>query len=182
MGQGACIGLLTGPIGVGKTTVAERVVGQARRRGLVCGGLLTPAMSTGCGQKAGIWGLDLLSAERRLLARTDRELDGPTVGPYSFGAAALAWANDVLERAVGACDLLIVDEIGKLELWRGIGLAPILAPLAAGEVSRSLVVVREELLSELRGKLKAVEQVVFAVSEANRDDLAGQILDTLMPA
>jgi nucleoside-triphosphatase THEP1 len=182
MGQSARIGLLTGPVGVGKTTVAERVVGQARRRGLVCGGLLTPAMSTSCGQKAGIWGLDLLRAEGRILARTDRELDGPTVGPYSFGAAALAWANGVLEQAVGACDLLIVDEIGKLELWRGIGLAPILVPLTAGKVSRSLVVVREELLSELQGTLRAVEQVIFEVSEANRDDLAALILDGLMSA
>jgi hypothetical protein len=38
------------------------------------------------------------------------------------------------------------------------------------------------LLSELQGTLRAVEQVIFEVSEANRDDLAALILDGLMSA
>ena len=42
--KAARIGLLTGPVGVGKTTVAERVAGLAQRQGLVCGGVLAPAM------------------------------------------------------------------------------------------------------------------------------------------
>ena len=63
--------LLTGPIGVGKTTVAERVAGLALRQGLACGGLLAPAMLNACGQKAGIWGMDVATGERRQLARTD---------------------------------------------------------------------------------------------------------------
>jgi nucleoside-triphosphatase THEP1 len=41
------IGLLTGPVGVGKTTVAERVVSLAPMRGLDCAGLLAPAMVSG---------------------------------------------------------------------------------------------------------------------------------------
>jgi nucleoside-triphosphatase THEP1 len=183
----ARIGLLTGPVGVGKTTVAERVVGLARRQGLACGGLLAPAMVNTCGQKVGIWGVGLLSGERRILARTDRDpsglspsgrsLGGPTVGPYSFDAAALDWSVGVVVGAIGACDLLIVDEIGKLELWQGIGLAPILPRLAAGEVERALVLVRESLLAELQVKLGAVKQVVFRISEENRGAAPRQILD-----
>jgi nucleoside-triphosphatase THEP1 len=179
VGPGVQIGLLTGPVGVGKTTVAECVVGQARRRGLVCGGLLAPAMGNRCGQKVGIWGLDLLTAERRTLARSDRDLGGPVVGPYSFDAAALAWATGVVERAAGACDLLVIDEIGKLELWRGIGLAPVLSRLASGEVLRSLVLVRDSLLADLQSRLGPVEQIVFEVNEGNRGDLPPRILETL---
>ena len=175
----ALIGLLTGPVGVGKTTVAERVAGLARRRGLVCGGLLAPAMMNGCGQKAGIWGHDLLSGKRRILARTDRELGGPAVGPYSFDGEALAWATGVVENAIGRCDLLIVDEIGKLELWRNAGLAPILPRLAAGEAERSLVLIREFLLGELQERLGSVEQVSIEVSEGNRGELPPQILERM---
>ena len=132
------IGLLTGSVGVGKTTVAERVAGLARRQGIHCGGLLAPAMVNSCGQKVGIWGVDISTGERCVLARTDRDLGGPAIGFYSFDASALDWAVGVLDSAIGACDLLIVDEIGKLELWRGIGLAPVLPRLSAGEVERNL--------------------------------------------
>ena len=173
-------GLLTGPVGVGKTTVAERVVGQALRQGLVCGGLLAPALINSCGQKAGIWGVEIGTGERRILARTDRDLEGPSIGPYSFDAKALNWAAGAVDRAIGACDLLLVDEIGKLELWRGIGLAPVLSRLAAGEAERALILVRESLLSELQARLAPVKQVVFRVDKDNRGDLAPSILSELM--
>lgn len=175
----ARIGLLTGPVGVGKTTVAGRVVSLARQQGLVCGGLLAPAMTDSRGQKVGIWGVDLRSGERRPLARTDRRLGGPQIGPYSFPVEALDWAVGVVEQAIGRCDLLLLDEIGKLELWHGVGLAPLLPRLAAGEVERALVLVRDSLLAELQARLQPVEQVVFRVSEGNRGRLAAPILALL---
>lgn len=176
---GAQVALLTGEVGVGKTTVAERVVGLARRQGLTYGGLVAPAMESRCGQKVGIWGVDLESGERRVLARTDRTLDGPGVGPYSFDAAALAWSLHVVERAIGGSDLVVVDEIGKLELWQDTGLAPVLPRLAAGEANRALVLVRDFLLAELQSHLGGVQQLVFRVQEENRTALPGHILDTL---
>lgn len=178
--RGARIGLLTGPVGVGKTTVAERVAGLALREGLICGGVLAPAMVNSCGQKVGIWGVELGTGERHTLARTDRDLGGPSVGPYSFDATALDWATSAVDRAIGACDLLIVDEIGKLELWRGVGLAPILPRLAAGEVERALVLVRDSLLSESRARLAGVERVVFKVSQENRGAMAPDVLSELL--
>lgn len=179
--KGARIGLLTGPVGVGKTTVAERVVGLARRQGLACGGVLAPAMINSCGQKVGIWGVELGTGERRILARTDRDLGGPSIGPYSFDAAVLGWTVGAVMRSMGACDLLVVDEIGKLELWHGTGLAPVLSRLAAGEVDRSLVLVRDSLLNELQARLAGVEQVVFQADEGNRETLAPRILLEMMP-
>jgi nucleoside-triphosphatase THEP1 len=174
------IGLLTGPVGVGKTTVAGRVVGLAQRSGLACGGLLAPAMLNRCGQKAGIWGVDIAGGARRVLARTDQTLGGPVVGPYSFDANALAWAVSVLEEAAGACDLLVVDEIGKLELWQAAGLAPILPRLTSGDVRRSLVVVRDSLLAELQARLGHVDQILFEVSERNRGALPPLVLKQLV--
>jgi nucleoside-triphosphatase THEP1 len=176
----ARIGLLTGPVGVGKTTIAERVVGLARRQGLTCGGLLAPAMLDTCGQKAGIWGLDILTGERRILARTDRDLGGPSIGPYSFDAQALDWGLGLLEKALGACDLLVVDEIGKLELWQDIGLAPILPRLASGQAGRALVLVRDLLLAETQARLEPIEQIVLRVSVENRQELPPQILEALI--
>jgi len=182
MMSAALIGLLTGAIGTGKTTAAERVAGLARRRGLVCGGLLAPALTDRCGSKIGIWGVDLLTGERRALARTDQEMGGPQVGTYSFDAAALAWAQNAIVKAAGACDLLIVDEIGKLELWSLAGLAPIIPYLASGGIRRSLALVRASLLAELQARLGHVDQVVFELDAQNRDDLPPQILARLFGA
>jgi nucleoside-triphosphatase THEP1 len=172
--------LLTGHVGVGKTTVAERVAGLALRQGLACGGLLAPAMKNACGQKAGIWGVDVATGERQVLARTDRDLGGPATGAYSFDAVSLEWALAVVAGAIDACDLLLVDEIGKLELWQGLGLAPILPHLAAGEAQRALVLVRESLLDELQGRLEGVETTVFEVQESNRNEMPAQVMAGLL--
>jgi len=180
--SGALIGLLTGAVGAGKTTAAERVAGLARRRRLVCGGLLAPALTNQSGIKIGVWGVDLLTGERRTLARADREMGGPVVGVYSFDAAVLMWANHALEKAVGACDLLIVDEIGKLELWSHTGLAPIVPRLASGEVKCALALARASLLAELQARLGSVEQMVFELYAENREELPSQILARLFSA
>ncbi len=178
--MGAQIGLLTGAVGTGKSTIAGRVVDLARQQGVVCGGLLAPALVDHDGHKIGIWGVDISTGERRLLARIGDGLGGPAIGPYSFDAAALAWALSVLEAALGPCDLLLVDEIGKLELWHNAGLAPILPRLAAGDARRALVVVRDSLLAGLQARLGTIGQVVFRVHAQNREELPGQILHSLM--
>ena len=153
------IALLSGEIGAGKTTVCQRVVNLARSRGYACGGLLTPALIED-GRKVGIVGVDLGSGGRRVMARTDRDLGGPCVGCYHFTADAFAWANAVIASAVEAgCDLLVVDEIGPLELVQGGGLAPALDVL--GAAPRALIVVRISLVDALRGRLEMGRRASF---------------------
>ncbi len=77
---------------------------------------------------------------------------------------------------------MIVDEIGKLELWSHAGLAPVVPRLASGEVRRSLALVRASLLAELQARLGQVEQVVFELNAENRDELSPQILARLFGA
>jgi len=170
------IGLLTGAIGSGKTTAAARVAALAGAQGITCGGLLCPALFDASGVKTGICGLDLLTGEHRTLARIGRDLRGPGVGPYSFDAAALAWAVCVIDSAVGRCDLLIVDEIGRLELEAGAGLAPVLSHLATVSSQRWLVLVRESLLLALQRRLAPADLAVFRLRPDDRDALPAEIL------
>jgi nucleoside-triphosphatase THEP1 len=122
--------------------------------------------------------------ERRVLARMGTAGDGPQVGPYTFDARALAWANAVLARDLPWAGLLLVDEIGKLELWRGEGLAPILPRgdqpgRGLAGARRSLVLVREALLPELQVRLAGLAPAALFVTRDNRDHLAAEIADRL---
>lgn len=178
--------LLTGPVGVGKTTIAQRVVDLARQQGLICGGVLAPAITDHRGRKVGVYGIDLRTGERRTLARTDRDLGGPTVGVYSFDGEALAWAVQVVEQALDPrttppCDLVIVDEIGKLELWQGIGLAPILPLLSTPRRPWVLILVRDSLLAELQARLGPGARPVFWASQENREEMPSRIVNTFWP-
>lgn len=172
----ALVILLTGAVGAGKTTVAGRTVELLRQQGRACGGLLAPALLDDGGAKIGIWGVDLLSGERRILARIDRDLGGPGVGPYSFDADALAWSVAAIEQAADSRELVVVDEIGRLELEAGIGLAPILPRLARGEGRTWLVLVRVSLLAELQRRLGSSRQAVIQVDAASRDSLPAHLV------
>ena len=206
--------LLTGRRGAGKTTVCQAVAELARHRGYRPGGVITPALyacpadwGLGIGDweltKVGFEAMDVGSGERWPLAHTDlsttlrqgsgqgsghrQELGGPQVGPYSFDPAGLARALRVLERAISAgCDLLMVDEIGPLELEQGEGLAPVLDLLPVEGPTHTLIVVRPALLDPLLLRLgDAVRRpcrtgfTVFSVTEENRDELPLQIVETL---
>jgi nucleoside-triphosphatase len=173
------LALVTGDVGSGKTTVVGRVVALARARGYACAGLWAPAHVVG-GKKVGIEVVDLAGGERRLLASVTAEKTGQRMGRYAFDPAVLAWANEVLAKAVAARpELLVVDEVGPLELERGGGLAPVLEPLAAGRVPHALVVVRAWLLDALRTRLSDVPAKAFTVNGATREQVPQRITDWL---
>ena len=165
--------------------------------------------------KVGFEAVDVGSGERWPLARTDpstlrlgsgqalrqssgqgsghrQDLGGPRVGPYSFDPAGLTRALRVLERAISTgCDLLIVDEIGPLELEQGEGFAPILDLLPVEGPTHTLIVVRPALLDPLRLHLRKTVRLsspepssatpfkVFSVTEGNREEMPLRIVEEL---
>lgn len=102
------------------------------------------------------------------------------MGSYSFDPAGLARALGVLRRAATAgCDLLVVDEIGPLELEQGQGFAPVLDLLPVEGPTHTLIVVRLALLDQLLLHLRMQSLQVFSVTEENRDELPLRIVEEL---
>jgi nucleoside-triphosphatase THEP1 len=169
--------LLTGERETGKTHLCQRVMEEAQRRGFSCAGVLSRALFEGQ-QKTGISLVDVASGEERLLATADDFPHGVRWGRYRFVPSSLAWGGDLLAKAA-PCDLLVVDELGPLELELGQGLVKALDVLVRGGFSLALVVVRPALLNDVRELLEGRQPVIIEVTLSNRDQLPMRILSIL---
>jgi len=169
--------LLTGERGTGKTHLCQRVVEEARRRGFSCTGVLSPALFDGQ-EKVGISLVDVATGEERPLASAEDASQGLQWGRYGFVPSSLTWGGALLTRAT-PCQLLVVDELGPLELELGQGLVKALDVLAQGGFSLALVVVRPALLNEVTARLKGRQPIILEVTPSNRDQLPVQILSML---
>ena len=115
--------LLTGDRGSGKSTLCERLAGEARRRGVSAGGVACPAVFGPEGEKIGCQIRDLASREERELGSTVRDLGGPRWKGWSFSDEGFEAANRALRSALERGDgLVILDEIGPVELRLGAGM------------------------------------------------------------
>jgi nucleoside-triphosphatase THEP1 len=172
--------LLTGERQVGKTTVCRQVAELARRLGYDPAGVLAPALLDKDELPVAYHALMVVDGEQRLLARADGDLGGPRTGHYSFSTDVLSWVIGRLRRAISqGCDLLIVDEIGPLELEQGEGLAPLLSDLPGGRLPPLLLVVRSELAGRLQKRLPDIPFRTFTVTQENRQALPDTIVKEL---
>jgi nucleoside-triphosphatase THEP1 len=169
--------VLSGESGCGKTTLCAQVARLARVAGLDVAGLLTPPRLAN-GRKVGMDVQDVRTGRRRPLAEARSGSDpgtGPGTEGWRFDPEGLAWGARLLERAT-PCDVLIVDELGPLELLHGQGWGIGLDVLRAGGYRLALVVVRPALAARFRAQVDGRELVTLAVTRLNQAALAGQIL------
>lgn len=154
--------LVTGERGAGKTLFCRALVEAARvlpGRPEVAG-LLSPGVYDG-EKQVGIEAVDLRTGERRRLAwlRAPGEpAHSEATRLWRFHEEALAWGNRVLAAAV-PCGLLVVDELGPLELEEGRGWTAGPAAVDSGDYTAAVVVVRPRLLPVALGRWPGAEVV-----------------------
>ena len=107
--------LLTGPPGIGKTSMLHRVVKELRERGQSVGGMICYEVREG-GLRVGFEILDISTEQRGWLAHMNQPT-GPIVGKYRINLTDLnlIGASSIVE-AIQHSDLIVVDEIGPMEL------------------------------------------------------------------
>lgn len=143
--------MLTGQLGAGKTTFCRSLASHTRLQGWDVAGLLSPAIFDGK-IKTGILVEDIRTGEMHSLASSSPcpSFDLP-IGDWHFARSSMAWCNKILENSM-PCDLLIIDELGPLELAYHTGWLAALKILRGNEYKVALVVIRP-MLQDLASRL-----------------------------
>lgn len=164
--------IITGAIGIGKTTVCRKLVGIVKNQGYTCGGILTYKDAD-----KGIIIEDIQSGETGALASINEVYPGPRTGRYFFNPEGIEFGIRAIDKGTSVA-LLVVDEIGYLEL-RGEGFANTLGLIEAGKVKNCILVIRRELLNAFLAQLPAAP-LVFETTINNRNQLTQEIGSVLL--
>jgi len=121
--------ILCGGIGEGKTSAATHLVEALRAQGVAAGGILAPRVVDG-GTTVAYQVLDVASGKRQLLL--DSRPPGVAVGRFYLRSEGVRFARGAIDRAVASRRLVVIDEVGRLELGGGGHAAALRAARAAG--------------------------------------------------
>jgi len=168
--------LVVGEPRSGKTSWCREYIDRQRKHGSTVGGILSPAIEKQ-GQRVGSNALDLLTGQEvpfARLSRLKRFKGGEVVGDYTINRRGVVFGRGAIKRAAESrCDLVVIDEVGPLEL-SGKGLMPAVELALASPVN-VLIVVRSSLKGALQRHFPQYKFVVVAdltQSSSNVSELA----------
>ncbi len=180
--------VITGERGAGKSEVCARLAALLVQRGMTLGGVITERGAAGEGRVA----VDLATGERRPFGKqeTDR-VDVPPrepggAGPVGAGHApgvadpltpgwvfaddVFRWGNEVFDRA-GDRDVVIVDELGPVEILGDRGWVHAVERVKAGDYKVAVVVCRPGLLKEFTELVGWQPETICEVTLGTREGL-----------
>ncbi|MEM0014790.1 MAG: NTPase [Zestosphaera sp.] len=163
---------ISGPPGVGKTTVFMRVVDMIRGEGFTVGGFICPEVRDR-GRRVGFEIVDLMDGSRGWLARLCGDLEEePRVGRYCVDVEATASIGvKAVEKAISSADLIAVDEVGPMELAVPPLKTSILKVLSGDKPLMAVIHwrLKSELLRLVRGRWELMEITQLNRSHIHRD-------------
>ncbi len=172
--------LITGWRNTGKTTFCQVMIEAARERNLQVSGLLSPGVFENY-QKISIEMEDLRSGEKRILAHKGYDPSSEFNLPnWLFEKENLSWGNTVFEKAVPT-DVLIVDELGPIELEQNKGWTFGMQALDSGLYKIAIVVVRPELMPIAKQRWPQAQTITLQ-SVNLVPSLTAEIIRSCLPA
>lgn len=166
--------IMTGELGVGKTTLCLRLAEALRQRGDSVAGLIT--------RRTGPHSLEALDLAKGIAYPLTRPYDPQRRGellphfqfdPRAMDASAQAFLCGFPAR------VFFLDEIGPLELLYGQGWVSLFEALLELDYRWGVIVVRQELLEAALQRLPGPPFTVTPVDETNRDARFDELLALL---
>lgn len=161
--------LLTGRPGVGKTTALKTVI---ERLGARAGGFYTQEILGPGGRKG--FRLVTLDGQQTILSHVDIRTHN-RVGRYGVDVAALdAVGVSAIRQAVASRDIVIIDEIGKMELYSGEFRGAVLKAISSPKIVVATLMQQE---NDWTSALKILPLVtVWEIDKVNRAKIPERIL------
>jgi len=153
--------IVTGSPGIGKTTVLTKTVGILKKQGHRVGGMLSREVRES-GVRVGFEILDVGSGSRGWLAQVNLK-NGPQVGKYRVNVADLnSVGAQAITQAVGTCQVVVIDEIGPMELFSLKFKEAVRQTLENGKWILAVLhwKAQDQLITEVRNREDAEEVVV----------------------
>jgi nucleoside-triphosphatase THEP1 len=162
--------IITGNVNQGKTSFLAEVIIKSRERGLVPGGILAPG-SFKEEQKEGFWLEDVSTGKRWLLSSRTPSEGWKRYGHYYFNPETLQEGHKILIKAADAkADLIIIDEVGPLEMSNG-GWAPSIERLCETTTAPQLWAVRSSLADKAARKWNVGDVYLFELAHDSIEDV-----------
>ncbi|MCD6510875.1 MAG: NTPase [Thermoprotei archaeon] len=173
---------LTGRPGVGKTSILLYLVEELRKRGYKVGGMISCEIRQGR-RRVGFKIRDIASGREGILAHVNQS-EGPRVSKYRVNLRDL---NEVgvkaIERAMLEDDVIVIDEVGKMELFSREFVSAVKEALSSNKVVLGSVHLRAHhpLAKQIReGRIKGIR--IYEVTLANRNHLCELLLNEILEA
>lgn len=169
--------LLTGPPRSGKSTVAAKTAELLKAMGFKVGGVLTLEMAGERG-RIGFKLVDLWRGREGVLALAGLR-GGPRIGKYVVNLGDLRDIGaGAIDAAIRECDLIIIDEIGPMELLSEEFRGSIARALECGKPVLATIHYRMEdgLVRDAKGR---GDSILIEVSPSNRGELPAKLCEAI---
>ena len=160
--------IITGSVGEGKTTQIQKIVETLNNQNISTGGILSPRIIEN-GATTGYDILDIGTNERVAFLRKTGKEKSPQLGRYSILSEGLKKGHDVLKNSQNNHQVVVIDEVGRLELNNG-GWAENIRDLLSSSKSHLIISVRDRFLEEAIDKWSLQDYTVLDVSDNNPEN------------
>ncbi|WP_321423537.1 NTPase [uncultured Methanobacterium sp.] len=166
--------LITGPPGVGKTTLLNKIKKKIEDLGYSIGGMYCPEIRKG-GKRTGFEIIDIASRRKGILAST-YNTKGPAVGKYRVNLDDINKIGVVaLRNALKTSDYIFIDEIAPMELASDGFSRTVMEVMESKKTVIAVIHQRSKHPFILKVKNRG-DVMIFDINLKNRDSLTDEIL------
>jgi nucleoside-triphosphatase len=173
------IWVITGPPGVGKSTLVSGVVLRLKSAGLIVGGCTTVERRVR-GTRVGFEVRDLTSGKTGELASMEGRL-GPRVGKYRVNLSDLSSVGAAgLTKAAASSEVIVIDEVGPIELVSPDFRRAVATCVESGKPL--MAVIHERLDDDLLSRIRREAHKTYQLTLENRESVAEELSEEVLAA